>query len=348
MAEVVSLDGESKPKAKKRPEIVSIEAVAARPTVAFVKLNPQMRIYKQAQALKETGRYRLVLVANRYDRELFEPVFDEIIDFGTDKALQQHLSRAGHTAIQDRSIITANQLADVLRRLSPSIIHAHAEPNCIPAVAIKSAAGPVIYDAYDCYGLRAPAAELDRDQLHAERYCLENADGIAWKFPASLLDFYRDEFDYDIDAPFLCFPDYCRDEFIAPAKNKSLNLEDIQLVYGGVIVSSDQDPRIHANNQLMPFIRSIVKQKMAYHLYTHPWQWQQEKMFSDYRQLQANSPLFRFHAPLRLPMAFQVQTVLELTASMRTIGTLMRPWCDVSQTQSPSTRPISSQTLPGT
>ena len=45
-------------------------------------------------------------------------------------------------------------------------------------------------------------------------------------------------------------------------------------------------------------------------------------------------------APLRLPMAFQVQTVWPLTASMRATGTLIRPWCEVSQTQSPSLQPV--------
>ncbi|HHH75848.1 MAG TPA: hypothetical protein ENL03_02335, partial [Phycisphaerae bacterium] len=119
LAQVVPLDGESKPEVTKRPEIIPIETVAVKPTIAFVKLNPQMRIYKQAQALKETGRYRLVLVANRYDRELFEPVFDEIIDFGTDEALKQYCARKTNQAGLNRSILTANQLADVLRRLAP-------------------------------------------------------------------------------------------------------------------------------------------------------------------------------------------------------------------------------------
>ncbi len=46
-------------------------------------------------------------------------------------------------------------------------------------------------------------------------------------------------------------------------------------------------------------------------------------------------------APLRLPMAFQVQMVRSLTPAITDTGTRMRPWCDVTQIQSPSDRSCS-------
>lgn len=179
----------------------------AKTHIVFVKENPQIRIFKQALGLARTGNYELTLVASRCDRAMFERVFDRIIDYTPRRLpvkggglLNRVRNRLWH--IEEKS------LARTVRSLKADLFHAHAEPNWVPRVVIENAQAPVVFDAYDFTGIRYGVEGMDPRERLAERFCLENADGLVHKGPDGELGYYR-SMGYSVKAPQIQFQDYC-------------------------------------------------------------------------------------------------------------------------------------------
>jgi hypothetical protein len=227
---------------------VSISVRDERPEVLFVKPRPQVRIYKEAKALRTTGRYRLVLASWLTDRPFFEEVFDEILPWKSQRDL----------------------LAVVSGR-SPYVVHAHAEPNSVPALVMRGASAPVVFDAYDFTGISSGMQHENPEELAAERFCFENAAGVVRKGPPFEIDYYRRR-GYVIDCPETQWIDYCDEELFAEESVEKLSARDgeVHLVYAGNFAASPQGG--HSFIYFVPLARALAEQGIHLHLYANPWQ----------------------------------------------------------------------------
>lgn len=259
--------------------------------IAFIKRNPQIRILKQAKGLKSTGRYHLTLVAQRFDKEIYEGVFDKIITYGSLRGTER-LRRISKGLIN----IDLWQLRHILRNLEVDIVHAHAEPNIIPAIAIRYAICPVVYDAYDCTSLRFGFDNVPRKESVCEKFCLENADGIVRREADIEIDYYRDA-GYNIKAPVLRFSDYCLEEYIVTNPLPKLSDKDGEphLVHAGNVCPMNLPSKRYGHAQFVDVGEILAAQKIHFHIYPNPYQVQP---YPCYEQLASQTPYFHMHKPL--------------------------------------------------
>lgn len=257
--------------------------------IAFVKKNPQIRILKQAWGLKKRSRYHLTLVAESYDPNLFDKVFDEIITFGS--SLNPKLRIRGVGRIN--SMLGLWQLKHILERLDVDIIHAHAEPNSIPAIAIRHAKAPVVYDAYDLTSVRLNEKYLSEQEIRDEKFCFENAAGIVHKGPE--IDFMRAK--YNIEVPTLHFQDYCVKEFIVENPLPKLSDKDgeIHIVHTGSVFRMDLPKEKYGYSQYVEIAKMVIAQRIHFHIYPNPYQLES---LPHYEELAELNPYFRMHKGL--------------------------------------------------
>jgi hypothetical protein len=268
-------------------------------TICFVKQNPQVRIYKQAKALKKTGRYRLILIAQRYDKKLFSDVFDEIIDFGSE---YNYVPKLGFNFFGKNITVSKilnrifkfdeRSLARIIKEIDADLFHAHAEPNNIPKIVMENATKPVVFDAYDFSGISSGIENLNEKERIAEKYCLEHADGIVRKGPPLEIEYYR-QHGYKIKCPEIQWLDYCDENLFVDMSTKKLSEEDgeVHLVYAGNICV---DPK-YAFCYFIPLGIQLAKQKIHLHLYSNPYQYATSK---EYLELDKKEKYFHFHNPV--------------------------------------------------
>lgn len=240
--------------------------------IVFVKKNPQVRIFKQAWALKKRyPDFELILVAKFCDIEFFKNIFDKIIIVKDDKELES-----------------------VVKLLTPLIFHAHAEPNLEPSIVIANSQVPVIYDVYDFSGLRYGIENLNEAERSYEKYSLENADAVVFKFKEDILDYYRSN-GYNIKSPVLTYLDYCIDDYL---KFNNPISDKYSLVYAGVLNPSELPENKFGNNQYIRFVKSFISQQLFYHIYINVWQTDVESKYWDYLELEKKSDYFKFNFSL--------------------------------------------------
>lgn len=268
-------------------------------TICFVKENPQVRIYKQALALKKTGKYRLILIAQIYDKELFTDVFDEIINFGLEfnyiPKLGFHFFGKNVTVgkiLNKMFKFDERRLAKIVKETDADLFHAHAEPNTIPKIVIENTSKPVVFDAYDFSGISSGIENLDEKERIAEKYCLEHADGIIRKGPPFEIDYYRQQ-GYEIKCPEIQWMEYCDEDLFADTNAKKLSGEDgeLHLVFTGSISS---DPK-YRYKYFIPLGKQLAKQKIHFHIYPTPFECIISK---EYIELDKKEKYFHFHKPV--------------------------------------------------
>jgi len=257
--------------------------------IAFVKKNPQIRIFKQALGLKKTGRHHLTLVPERYDPNLFDEVFDEIITFGS--LLNSKLRIRGVGKL--KSVLGLWQLKHILKGLDVDIIHAHAEPSSVPAIAIRHAKAPVVYDAYDLTSVRLNEKYLGEEEIRDEKFCFENAAGIVHKGPE--IEFMRSQ--YNIEAPTLHFQDYCVKEFIVENPLPKLSDKDggIHIVHTGSVFRMDLPKERYGYSQYVEIAKMVIAQRIHFHIYPNPYQLEP---LPHYEELAELNPYFHMHEGL--------------------------------------------------
>lgn len=243
-------------------------------TIVFVKGLPRMRILKQALGLKNTGKYKLILVAQKCIPEILEGIFEEI---------QFYKTRLG--------------LARILRGVNPYIIHAQSPPDKDVETVIKHANCPVVTDSYDIKSL-APnyfEGKLFKRELSAEKFRFENADGII--FRDLIIDFMKQK--YHISCPVLHFLDYPPKQLIVetPLPKSSKTDGEIHIVYAGQVHPLNLSSDRYGLSQYGEIAEVITAQKIHFHIYPAPSLYSFYS-FSCYKDLERKNPYFHFHRGL--------------------------------------------------
>lgn len=260
-------------------------------TVCFVKYDAQIRIYKEAKALKNTGRYKLLLLCEKCDYNLLEDIFDEIIFYGFLKNKNNNfISRSFNYGSNKIFNYGEKNLKRIITNIDVDIFHTHAEPNNIPMIVIENSNKPVVFDSQDFTGISFGLENLDNKTKEDEKYCFEHATGICHKGPKFEIDYYR-QHGYEISCPEIQWMDYCDEDLFADANIKKLSEEDgeIHLVHTGTIST---DPK-YRYKYLIPLGKKLAKQKI--HLHVYPSNSFEYRTSKEYLELDRKEKYFHFH-----------------------------------------------------
>lgn len=262
-------------------------------TVCFVKYDAPIRIYKQAKALKETKKYRLLLLCEKCDYNLLEDVFDEIIFYGFLKNRNNNfISRSFNYGSNKILNYGEKNLKRIVNNIDVDIFHTHAEPNNIPRIVIENSSKPVVFDGQDFTGIVSGIENLDKKTRDDEKYCFEHADGIVRKGPPFEINYYR-QHGYKINCPETQWMGYCDEDLFADMNVIKLSDEDgeIHLVFTGSI-STDPNYRY---KYFISLIKELAKQKIHFHIYPAPLEY---KISKEYLELDQKEKYFHFHKPV--------------------------------------------------
>lgn len=260
-------------------------------TICFVQFDTGIRVYSQSMALKKTGKYKLILICEKCNYDLFENIFDEIVFYGVIKNKNNNLlSRICNYAFNKMLNYGEKRLKNLIKTIDVDIFHVHAEPNNIPRAVIEYSRKPVVFDGQDFTGISSGIENLDARTREDEKYCFEHADGICHKGPPLEIDYYR-QHGYKINCPELQWAGCCDEELFADLNTRRLSEDDgeTRLVYAGSI---SPDTR-YEYKYFIPLAKEIAKQKVHLHIYpSSPFEYKNSK---EYLELSQKELYFHFH-----------------------------------------------------
>ncbi|MBU4501658.1 MAG: hypothetical protein KKA79_03640, partial [Nanoarchaeota archaeon] len=176
-------------------------------TIAFVRNAVSPRMYNQVYALKQTNKYRLILVCKTFDQYAlgrFNNVFDEIVCYqpidlqkhglgqNIKSSLSVHFMKyviAHYIDARVGRLSERMKLPPLLKKLEPDMF------NCLgtsklTANVIKNAECPVVLDFHN--GTIGEGIEnLSKEEHDRDKYCFEHANGIVHRGPDLEIDYYR-------------------------------------------------------------------------------------------------------------------------------------------------------------
>lgn len=248
-------------------------------TVVFVRAISDIRIFKQAKALRNTGEFYTVFFTKVLDRNLMRPAFDEIHPLVSVERMV-------------RRIESLDKSGEIL------VIHTSSPPASICRELIEMRLPwPIIFDQYDSWMVTmGPDYRGDsskrmydlRRQIEDEKFCYENADGVVSK--TTEIDYIKPIL--DVTAPTLIYPDYAFDDwFVEP--QEPIRLEDGRphLVYIGGIHGKEVPDEL-GYSKFFDFARNLNRQRIHFHIYPSP---AQTIVSDEYKDLDKELPFFHFH-----------------------------------------------------
>lgn len=252
--------------------------------ILFLSFNPRVDMAKKADALKQTGKYRVRSLCFKATSDVLDGFFSQYFD----------------------EVMTYTNLADLLYfllALKPDVIIARPKSN-IAALAIIFSGSPVVFNLYDIECVAVAEEHKDNKYqdpltIEAEKFCFENADGIIHKGSEDEIDKYISP-KYKIKAPILHFYPCCWERYFAPENTQKLSGKDgvPHLVYTGLIAPPSADKKTTGQGQFTTMIGPITKQQIHLHLYYNPETGVNDAYYKEYFDLAGNNPYFHFHSPL--------------------------------------------------
>lgn len=277
-------------------------------TIVFVRIIPNPRMYNQAFALKQTDKYRLVLVCETFDQYTlgrFYKVFDKIICYQPLDLQRPWLSQnvKSPPALHFMKYVISHYIDTRIENLSrrvrlPAIIkHLKADVfNCVgtyefelTAQIIKNTKSPVILDIHNG-SISKGIENLSKKEYERDKYCLEHTSGIIHRGPVAEMDYYRSH-GYKITCSVLHYVDCCNKEFFANNNVKKLSSEDgeCHIVQIGSGFSSYHN---------ITFVKKITKQKIHLHLYPVPHSIISPVIFREFVKLNKTEKYFHLEKPI--------------------------------------------------
>lgn len=261
--------------------------------VVFVPRRSRIRPYKIAKALKFTGKVHLILVCEEsfYEPQFVDGVFDEV-HFFTSKNFLFKLPKAEkvYRRLNEYFGFGFNKMKRIIKKIDPDLIHCFAEPYNHIEYILKNIDCPVIMsDGADFTGITVGIENLPKRIRRQEQFCFENVDGIIYKGPDSILDYYRKFYD-GINAKGLSWFDHA-DEDLFVSNGGNQDADEIHFVYTGNVSASEKAKYCY----YIPLAKTLADQKIHFHVYPNPWQYDNSW---EYIALDRSEKYFHFHKPL--------------------------------------------------
>jgi len=265
---------------------------------------PSIHVYKIASLFYKKG-YKTTLVTmcekEVLDINFYKTVFNEVIFsnfqfFKPNKKTFLYLLKRGPSFIK---------FLIKMRTLKPFAVIGTAGANWQLKVAHKYffKKFPFIYFPYDIISLYSNSREealakgFKSFDLGAEKYCLENSNGILHKGSPDELEFFNDK-NVSLPKNQLSFSTYSSKEFSVPINKNKLSKKDkeIHIVYAGFFFNDEESVKIITNR-----FNEILSQNLHLHVYAHvnhiPKN-QAEAYFKDLLQGFTKSEYFHIHPAL--------------------------------------------------
>ncbi|MEK6860174.1 MAG: hypothetical protein AABX54_05160 [Nanoarchaeota archaeon] len=161
---------------------------------------------------------------------------------------------------------------------------------------------PFIYFPYDIISSLFNSKEeaikkgIKTFELEAEKYCLENSDGILHKGSPNELEFFKNK--YSLSKLQLDFSTYSSKEFSVPLNKNKVSKRDgeVHIVYIGFLFNDEESVRIMTER-----FNEILSQKLHLHVYAqvnHIPRNQADIYFKDLFSRFSKSKYFHIHPPL--------------------------------------------------
>ena len=264
-SDVVTLRNRGKPRNKK--------------IIIFVRAISDIRLFKEAKALRKLGDYYTVFFTKVIDRNLMRPAFDET-----------------HALISIEMMV--KRIKAICRKDDILAIHVSSPPaNICRRLIEMKLSWPVVFDQYDSYLVeRGPDYTGDSSermydlekQIEDEKLCYENADGIVAK--TTEIDYVKSIL--NVTCPTLIYPDYAlEDWFVEPQEPIRTADGRPHLVYAGGIQGRSVPDDIGVS-KFFDFAKNLNEQRIHFHIYPNPWQ---TIAANDYKQLDKELEFFHFH-----------------------------------------------------
>lgn len=268
-------------------------------TIAFVRRGISPRLYNQVFALKQSKKYRLILICANFDDYIFgkfRDVFDEIICYqplDLRKYIKQNIKNSFpvhfgkywiiHNSVLE-SISEKERLPFFLKKLNPDVIVCqHTEHELITQV-MKNVKCAIILDVHDGSPLKG-IENLSKKIYEKEKYIFEHASGIIHRGPPEIEINYYKEHGYNITCPTLQFLDYCNRDFFVNANVKKLSDEDDEYHLVGMGGG-------HSSIHFISLVKRLAKQKIHYHLYLVPYGLISPIAFKEFKKLNKTEKYF--------------------------------------------------------
>ncbi len=237
-------------------------------------------IYKQdprlAKWIKRKSNYTLILVSYKkgFVKEYSDSCFNNVYLFRNKWHLKRILKQITHISLV-HGFATKSQFANMARVfLNKPYVHD-------------------MQDVYTIYYDKNTALKWLKKELPNEAACLTQADGIVAHSmevnPA--LRILK-----PVKKPkTIFFPLYCDNDFFQE-NTKTIDTNDIHLVYAGGVVGSHRNPVQYGSIQFHGLIKILAEQKLHFHIYPSPSNIPAD--YEEYKQLDKDNPYFHFHAPV--------------------------------------------------
>lgn len=232
------------------------------------------RIPRMAKWIKRESQFPLVLLCHKrgFVEKFSDPCFDAVYLFRNEWHLKRIMS----------------QIHGV------KLVHGFAPKSYFPNVARKYFNRPYIQDMQDVYSIYYPdGTDLNwlKKELPHELECITKANGIVAHSlePNVALRLLKSKQKPNS----IFFPLYCDDDFFE-SNTKSLNSDNIHLVYAGGVAGSHRNPAQYGNTQFHQFIEILTKQQLHFHMYPSPLTIRAD--YEEYEKIAEENPYFHFHA----------------------------------------------------
>ncbi|MEI7661967.1 MAG: hypothetical protein WCK34_07215 [Bacteroidota bacterium] len=244
------------------------------PKIVFVGDGIMPRISRMAKWIKRDGRYSTILIANKtgFVKEFSNDEWHGLFLFRN----KYHLRRI------------LKQIRGVF------LYHAFAPKSFYPDVVRQMVKEPFLIDMQDVfanyYGLN-PGIRWLKSEVPVERNCLLYADGIVAHSlePNVALRKYGTGH----KPPTVFFPLYCdNDKFLQ--SNRTLDPDDIHVVYAGGVAGSHRDRSHYGSIMFHDLIRVLDEQHIHFHIYPSPSNIRAD--YEEYEQIARSTTHFHLHA----------------------------------------------------
>lgn len=275
--------------------------------VFYLGFPPPVLLYKIAKCFKENN-YETILYTmteeERFNCNFYKEAFDKIV------CSNFHFSKQGLRTIPYfiKNIPNLIKFLFQLKTIKPYAVIGMSgnswQLKLVHKYFFKKY--PLIYFPYDIlsqyFNSREDALKrgIKSFELDAEKYCLENSDGIIHKGDPQELNFFDGKTLYkaDVQKLQLSFLPYCSKEFSVPINNNKLSKKDseIHLVYPGFLLNNPENIK-----EISDALNKILNQKIHIHVYgrvTHISKNESDSYFKDLFEKFTKNEYFHLHAPL--------------------------------------------------
>lgn len=251
--------------------------------IIFVRMNARTRFYNFGSVLQRKQNIRTILVTQVFEYDFQRQAFDEIKIFLSYSHLKRIVSRYGekyNIIVLIASLQPAAQALVLLNmdRYWPVFIDHYDSLWCLSYFSKKAT------EKSDTF------TNISQEEINAERFCFENADGIIAR-SGTLLRLIEEN---HIKTPIYLIEDKCNKKFFQPViPHNGPKRSEWSVVYAGIFYPMNFDKNLAGDTQFVPLGRFFAEERIHFNLYPSP---HHNYQYPEYYEEASRNPYFHIHS----------------------------------------------------